>query len=39
MNSDETLEICLAEVKHRGELKFWHPEPLAHGRLVHTMIH
>jgi hypothetical protein len=36
---DETLETCLAEVKHQGELKLWHPEPLACARLLHTMIH
>jgi hypothetical protein len=31
------LELDLVEVKHQGELKLWHPESLAHGRL-HTMI-
>jgi hypothetical protein len=35
----ETLETYLAEVKHKGEQKLWHPEPLAHGRLFHIMIH
>jgi hypothetical protein len=27
------------EVKHKGDLKHWHPEPLACGRLFHTTIH
>jgi hypothetical protein len=35
----EMLETHLKEVKHQGELKRWHPEPLAHGRLLHTTIH
>jgi hypothetical protein len=35
----ETLEPCLAEVKHQGKLKGCCPEPLAHGRLLHTMKH
>jgi hypothetical protein len=26
-------------VKHQGELKVWHPEPLAYGSLLHAMIH
>jgi hypothetical protein len=33
------LETHFAEVKHKGELKPQHPEPLASGRLLHTMIH
>jgi hypothetical protein len=33
------LETHLAEVKHQGELKLQHPEPLAHGRLLHVTIH
>jgi hypothetical protein len=35
----EMLETHLAEVKHKGEMKCWHPEPLAHGRLLHRTIH
>jgi hypothetical protein len=35
----EMLEPLLAEVEHQGELKLWHSEPLAHGRLLHVMIH
>jgi hypothetical protein len=35
----EMLEIHFAEVKHKGELKLRHPEPLAHRRLLHAMIH
>jgi hypothetical protein len=34
----EMLETPMAEVKHQGELKLWHPEPLAHGRLLHITI-
>jgi hypothetical protein len=33
----EMQEACLEEVKHQGELKLWHPEPLACGRLLHIM--
>jgi hypothetical protein len=33
------LEPCLAEVKHQGEQKLWHPEPLACGRFLYTTIH
>jgi hypothetical protein len=33
------LETHLAEVKHKGELKILHPEPLAHGRLLYNRIH
>jgi hypothetical protein len=33
------LEVHLAEVKHKGEMKIQHPEHLAHGRLLHAMIH
>jgi hypothetical protein len=32
------METPLAEVKHQEELKLQHPEPLAHGRLLHAMI-
>jgi hypothetical protein len=32
------LETRLAEV-NQGELKIQHPEPLAHGRLLHTTIY
>jgi hypothetical protein len=35
----EMLEKCLAEVNHHGELKHRHPEPLAHVRFLHIMIH
>jgi hypothetical protein len=38
MDLDEMLETHLAEVKHQGELKCWHPETLAHGRLLHLTI-
>jgi hypothetical protein len=34
----QMLETSLAEVQHQGELKPQHPEPLSHGRLLHTMI-
>jgi hypothetical protein len=34
----ETLKSHLVEVKCQGELKLWHPEPLACGRLLHAMI-
>jgi hypothetical protein len=36
---DEMLETCLDKVKHQGELKQWHPEPLSRGRLLHITIH
>jgi hypothetical protein len=32
-------ETHLAEVKQQGEPKLQHSEPLAHGRLLHTMIY
>jgi hypothetical protein len=35
----EMLETHLAEVKHQGELKLWHAEPQARGRLLHATIH
>jgi hypothetical protein len=35
----ETLEPYLVEVKHQGELKLWHSEPLACGSLLHAMTH
>jgi hypothetical protein len=35
----ETLEKHLAEVKHQGELKPWHPEPLVCGRLLPPTIY
>jgi hypothetical protein len=35
----ELLETHLAEVKHQGELKLWHPEPQARGSLLHVTIH
>jgi hypothetical protein len=34
----EMLETHLAEVKHQGELKLWHPKLLGCGRLLHIMI-
>jgi hypothetical protein len=39
MELAEMLETLLAEVKHQGELKLQHPEPLAHGRCLQTMIY
>jgi hypothetical protein len=33
------LQTHLAEVKHKGEVKLQHPEPLARGRLLHNTIH
>jgi hypothetical protein len=33
------LEIYLAEVKHKGELKLQYLESLAHGRRFHATIH
>jgi hypothetical protein len=30
----EMLETHFVEVKHKGQLKLWHPETLAHGRLL-----
>jgi hypothetical protein len=33
------LETHMAEVKHQGELKYQHSEPLAYGRLLHTTIY
>jgi hypothetical protein len=33
------LETLLAEVKHKGELKLQHPEPLAIGSLLHITTH
>jgi hypothetical protein len=35
----EMLEPCLVEVKNQGGFKLCHPEPLAHGRLLHATIH
>jgi hypothetical protein len=35
----EMLETHLAEVKHKGELKVSHSEPLDHGGLLHTTIY
>jgi hypothetical protein len=34
----EMIETHLAEVKHQGELKLWHPESQACGRLLHDTI-
>jgi hypothetical protein len=39
MDLAETLETCLTEVKHKGELKCGHPKPLACGRLLYSTIH
>jgi hypothetical protein len=33
------LETQLAKIKHQRELKLWHPELLACGRLLHHKIH
>jgi hypothetical protein len=38
-NLSETLKPQLAEIKHKGELKFWHPEPILHGKLLHATLH
>jgi hypothetical protein len=35
----EILEPHVAEIKQQGESKLWHPEPLARGKLLHTMLH
>jgi hypothetical protein len=35
----EMQETHLAEVKHQGELKLPHPEPVACGKLLHITIH
>jgi hypothetical protein len=37
-NLAETLESHLVEIKHQGESKLQHPEPLALGKL-HTTLH
>jgi hypothetical protein len=34
----EMQETHLAEVKHQGEPKVWHSEPLDHGRFLHATI-
>jgi hypothetical protein len=33
------LEPHLAEIKQKGESKLQHPEPLAHGKLLHATLH
>jgi hypothetical protein len=38
-NLTKMLEPHLVEIKHQRESKFWHPEPLACGKLLHTMLH
>jgi hypothetical protein len=38
-NLAETLEPHLAEIKHQGESKLRHPEPLAYTKLLHAMLH
>jgi hypothetical protein len=35
----EWLETCSTEVKHRGELKHQHTEPLACGRLLQATVY
>jgi hypothetical protein len=37
-NLAEMLEPHL-EIKHQGESKLWHPEPLAYRKLLHAMLH
>jgi hypothetical protein len=38
-NLAEMLEPHLAEIKQQGESKLRHPERLAHGKLLHAMLH
>jgi hypothetical protein len=38
-NCAEVLEPHLAEIKHQEESKLQHPEPLAHRKLLHAMLH
>jgi hypothetical protein len=38
-NLAEMLEPHLAEIKHQGESKSQHPEPLAHTKLLHTTLY
>jgi hypothetical protein len=38
-NLPEMLEPHLVEIKQQGESKLGHPEPLAHGKLLHTTLH
>jgi hypothetical protein len=33
------LEPHLVEIKQQGKWKLWHPKPLAHGKLLHAMLH
>jgi hypothetical protein len=35
----DILETHLAKVKHKVELKLWHPDALDHGRLLHVTIY
>jgi hypothetical protein len=35
----EMLELHLAEVKHKGESKLWHPGSLAYRKLLYAMLH
>jgi hypothetical protein len=35
----ETLKPHLAEIKHQGESKLQHPEPLDHRKLLYAMLH
>jgi hypothetical protein len=38
-NLAETLEPHLAEIKHHGESKLQHPEPLVHRKFLHITLH
>jgi hypothetical protein len=38
-NLAETLEPHLMEIKHKGESKLQHPEPLDNRKLLHAMLH
>jgi hypothetical protein len=38
-NLAEMLEPYLAQIKHKGESKVLHPEPLACRKLLHAMLH
>jgi hypothetical protein len=38
-DSETLLRFWRHKVKHQEEMKFQHPEPLAHGRFLHAMTH
>jgi hypothetical protein len=38
-NHAEMLEPHLVEIKHQGESKLGHPEPLARRKLIHATLH